>query len=79
MPATKQDGYTVIKVKVTDEASRALNSIALSSRKKGEVVSALLVAAERRLAHVRAGTAPVDECTKALVQLEYERRLRELR
>ncbi len=79
MPATKQDGYTVIKVKVTDEAARALDSIALSSRKKGEAVSALLVAAERRLALVRAGTAPVDEFTKALVQWEYERRLREHR
>ena len=76
MPAMKEDGFRVIKLKVSDEASRALDTIALSSHKKGEIVSELLLAAKRRLADVRAGTAPVDQFTEVLVQLEYERKFR---
>lgn len=76
MATGESEAKVVIKLQVSPEASTALDEMALSRKRKGELMDKLILAAHKRLADVRAHKAPLDEFTSVLIDLEYQRNLR---
>jgi hypothetical protein len=77
MPAKKEKGFSMVRLKIRENAAQALEEMTLSPKRKGELISDLLLAAQERLATVRSGKAPMDEFTRVLLQVEYERKQKE--
>lgn len=64
------------RLAVSREARDALDVLAGSNKRKGELVNDLLLAAEARYRAIEAGTAPLDDFTQALLRAKYIREQR---
>lgn len=76
MTGKREDDIVETRLAVTREARNALDALAASRKRKGELVNDLLLAAAARYEAIEAGTAPLDDFTQALLRAKYIREQR---
>lgn len=76
MAQGRKDVMVETRLVVSKEARDALDRLAVNSKRKGELVDELLLAAKARYEAIEAGTAPLDDFTQALLRAKYIREQR---
>jgi transposase len=71
-----KDDIVETKIQITVAARDAMNRLSASKKRKGALVSDLLLAAEQRYEDYQNGTAPIDDFTRAIIRAEVLRQER---
>lgn len=77
MAEQRRSDIVETRLAITREARDAMDGMAGSRKRKGELVNDLLLAAAARLRAIEAGTAPLDDFTQALLRAKYIREQRQ--